>query len=405
MSVPISMADNKTPDKSALGEIRILELSRLLPGGLATQMLGDLGADVIKIEQPVVGDYTRAFPPMGKQDSGFFLVGNRNKRSITVDLKNKAGKEIIRKLAGESDVIVEGFRPGVADRLGLGYEALKALNPGLIYCSISGYGQDGPYRDVPGHDMNYLGITGMLQLTSRPGMGPQVPGPLIADVGGGTMMAVFGILAALVARQKSGVGQFVDVSMTDGSMHFMHSHASNYLLAGEEPMGGEHRIAGGSMPYNIYRCADDKYLTLGIIEDHFWQRLRKALGREDLPEDPFPQREEMERAKAVLSEIFGTKPRDEWVKFLWKHDLPAGPVNSFAEAFCDPQMVAREMLLHVDHPVEGRVPQIGFPVKFSETPGQITRHPPVLGEHTNEILKSLGYSDEAIAALRNEGAV
>ena len=392
-------------DISALGGIRILELSRLLPGGLATQMLGDLGADVIKVEQPGIGDYTRAFPPMGKQDSGFFLVGNRNKRSITVDLKSGPGKEIVHRLAKECDVVVEGFRPGVADRLGVGYEALKKINPGIIYCSISGFGQTGPYRDIPGHDMNYLGITGMLQLTSRPGMGPQVPGPLIADIGGGTMMAVFGILAALIARQKTGKGQFVDVSMTDGSMHFMHSHASHYLVAGEEPMGGVHRVAGGSMPYNIYHCADGKYLTLGIIEDHFWQRLRKTLRRDDLPEDPFPPREEMERAKTILTEIFLSKARDEWVKILWENDLPAGPVNSFAEAFSDPQMMAREMLLHVDHPVEGKIPQIGFPVKFSETPGKITRHPPVLGEHTDEILQSLGYSAEEIDSLKKEKTV
>lgn len=392
-------------EKTALGGIKVLELSRLLPGGLATQMLGDLGADVIKVEQPEIGDYTRAFPPMGKRDSGFFLVGNRNKRSITVDLKAEAGKEIVRRLAEQCDVVVEGFRPGVADRLGVGYEALKAINPGIVYCSISGFGQDGPYRDVPGHDMNYLGVTGMLQLTSRPGVGPQVPGPLIADIGGGTMMAVFGILAALMARVRTGEGQFVDVSMTDGSMHFMHSHASHYLMAGEEPTGGVHRVAGGSMPYNIYECADGKYLTLGIIEDHFWQRLRRTLGREDLPEDPFPPREDMERAKAVLTEIFLTKPRDEWVRILWENDLPAGPVNSFAEAFSDPQMVAREMLLHVDHPVEGKIPQIGFPVKFSATPGKITRHPPMLGEHTDEILRSLGYDAGEIEALRSAKAI
>lgn len=392
-------------EKTALGGIKVLELSRLLPGGLATQMLGDLGADVIKVEQPEIGDYTRAFPPMGKRDSGFFLVGNRNKRSITVDLKAEAGKEIVRRLAEQCDVVVEGFRPGVADRLGVGYEALKAINPGIVYCSISGFGQDGPYRDVPGHDMNYLGVTGMLQLTSRPGVGPQVPGPLIADIGGGTMMAVFGILAALMARVRTGEGQFVDVSMTDGSMHFMHSHASHYLMAGEEPTGGVHRVAGGSMPYNIYECADGKYLTLGIIEDHFWQRLRRTLGREDLPEDPFPPREDMERAKAVLTGIFLTKPRDEWVRILWENDLPAGPVNSFAEAFSDPQMVAREMLLHVDHPVEGKIPQIGFPVKFSATPGKITRHPPMLGEHTDEILRSLGYDAGEIEALRSAKAI
>lgn len=395
----------KGDGKAALQGIRVIELSRLLPGGLATQMLGDLGADVVKIEQPGIGDPMRAFPPMGKGDSGSFLFGNRNKRSITANLKSEAGKKIATELAKSADVLVEGFRPGVAERLGLGHEAMRALNPRLIYCSISGYGQDGPYRDVPGHDMNYMGLVGMLQLMSRPETGPLVPGPLLADIGGGTMMAVFGILAALLARQHTGRGQFVDVSMTDGMMHFMHSHASEYLMAGIEPTGGTQRVAGGSAPYNIYRCADGRYLTLGVIEEHFWQRLRDLIGRDDLPSEPFPSPGETERAKAILSEAFAQKTRDAWVQLLWEHDIPAGPVNSFAEAFADPQMEAREMLLHVDHPVEGRLPQIGFPVKFSDTPGAITRPPPVLGQHTDELMDELGYSAEDIARFRKEEAI
>lgn len=391
--------------RTALGGLTVIELSRLLPGGLATQMLGDLGADVIKIEQPGIGDPMRAFPPQGKGDSGTFLIGNRNKRSITVDLKSASGKQIVRRLAAKADVLVEGFRPGIAERLGLGEAELRALNPRLVYCSISGYGQDGPYRDVPGHDMNYLGLTGMLQLIARPETGPLVPGPLFADIGGGTMMAVYGILAALLARTTTGRGQFVDVSMTDGAMHFMHSHASEYLIAGREPKGGEQRVAGGSAPYNIYRCSDGKYLTLGVIEEHFWHRLRELIGPERLPAEPFPPPQETARARSALGEAFATRPRDEWVELLWERDIPAGPVNSFEEAFADPHMQARKMLLHVDHPVEGRLPQIGFPVKFSDTPGHIDRPPPVRGEHTDEVLAELGYSNEQIAVLKSEKAV
>lgn len=389
----------------ALSGITVIELSRFIPGGLASQMLGDLGADVIKIEQPGVGDLMRTFPPQGKGDSGTFLIGNRNKRSITVNLKAEEGRQIVCDLVARADVVIEGFRPGVADRLGLGDADMRALNPRLVYCSISGYGQNGPYRDVPGHDLNYLGLTGMLQLVARPDTGPLVPGPLFADIGGGSMMAVYGVLAALIGRDRTGRGQFVDVSMTDGAMHFMHSHASEYLIAGEEPKGGVQRVAGGSAPYNIYRCSDDKYVTLGVIEEHFWDRLRNLVGPERLPETPFPSPEETERAKAVLAEAFAQKPRDEWVKLLWEADIPAGPVNSLGEAFADPQMQAREMLLHVDHPVEGRLPQIGFPVKFSDTPGAIHRPPPVLGEHTDEILAELGYDEAAVISLKETGAV
>lgn len=396
-------ADHSTQSQHALAGLRVLELSRYLPGGLASQMLGDLGADVIKIEQPIVGDPMRRFPPMGKKDSAAFLMGNRNKRSVTINLKTAEGQKIVQELAVKADIVIEGFRPGVADRLGVGYDTLSAANAGLIYCSISGYGQTGPYRDMPGHDMNYVGLSGILNLINRPETGPLVPGALIADVGGGTLTALYGILAAVISRTQTKRGQFIDVSMTDGTLNFIHSHAPEALMGGTEPTGGVNRIAGGAAAYNVYRCADDHYFTLGIIEQNFWDRLRGLVGDDSLPSEPFPSGSNQQVIKEKLAAVFATRPRNEWLAILVANDIPAAAIHSVSEAFADPQAQEREMLQYVDHPVEGRIPQIGFPVKFSETPGRILRAPPTLGQHTREVLSELGYPGVEIDSLLSLG--
>jgi len=393
------------PPPGALTGVTVLEMSRLLPGALATQMLADLGADVIKVEQPVTGDYQRSFPPRARRESGSFMLCNRNKRSITIDLKHPEGKEIIHKLVRTADVLIEGFRPGVMHRLGFGYEAMSALNEQLIYCSLSGFGQTGPYRLVPGHDMNYLGTAGMMQLFSRPETGPFVPGPLVADIGGGTMMAVFGMLAALFARGTTGKGQLVDVSMTDGMMAFMASHAAEWLFARREPAGGTYFNTGGAAAYNVYRAADGRWITLGIIEAHFWERLRAVLALPELPDDPLAEGEDGARARAILTRVFASRPAAEWIALLQAEDLPVGPVNTLEEAFGDPHLVSRGMLQWMDHPTEGRIPQIGFPVKFSDTPGELRRPPPLLGEHSEQILAELGYGADDIARLRASKAL
>jgi crotonobetainyl-CoA:carnitine CoA-transferase CaiB-like acyl-CoA transferase len=255
--------------KDALAGLTVLDLTRLLPGAYCTQMLADLGADVIKVEEPGRGDYNREFPPINVKEPGSFLLLNRNKRSVTVNLKTDNGKAILRRLAARADILVEGFRPGVMDRLGVGYEALTKENPRLIYCAISGYGQDGPYAKTPGHDLNYMALAGALQLFGKAGEGPIVPGLSIADQGGGSLMAAFGILAAVLGRARTGKGQFVDVSMTDGAVSWLGYHAADYLFAGVEPKGGERRFIGQAPCYNVFRCADGRHITLGLIEPQF----------------------------------------------------------------------------------------------------------------------------------------
>ena len=389
----------------ALEGTRVLDLTRLLPGAFASQLLADLGADVVKVEHPVGGDYNRAFPPLARVESGSFLLLNRNKRSLTLDLKNPAAKEAFRRLVASADVVLEGFRPGVMTRLGLGFEELAQINPGLVYCAISGYGQDGPARDAPGHDLNYLAQAGALQLFGKAGEPPIVPGLSIADVGGGSLMATTGILAALISRGRTGRGQLVDVSMFDGTMSWLSLHAADYLFAGIEPRGGERRFIGQAACYNVYRCADGRDLALGIIEEHFWARFCDAVDLPELKAEQWPEGEAAVAQREILAALFASDARDAWVERLAPADIPFGPVLSIAEALAGPQAQHRQMLQHLDHPVEGRIPQLGFPLKLSASPCDIRRPPPLLGEHSDEVLREYGFEEDDIEALRTSGAV
>jgi crotonobetainyl-CoA:carnitine CoA-transferase CaiB-like acyl-CoA transferase len=391
--------------KDALSGLTVLDLTRLLPGAYCTQMLADLGADVVKVEEPGRGDYNREFPPINVKESGSFLLLNRNKRSVTVNLKTEEGKAILQRLAARADILVEGFRPGVMDRLGVGYEALTKENPRLIYCAISGYGQDGPYAKTPGHDLNYMALAGALQLFGKAGEGPIVPGLSIADQGGGSLMAAFGILAAVLGRARTGKGQFVDVSMTDGAVSWLGYHAADYLFAGVEPKGGERRFIGQAPCYNVFRCADGRHITLGLIEPQFWNRFCDIAGLPDLKEEQWPEGEAADRQMKQVADLMASRSCDEWMALLGPADLPVAPVNTMREAFNDPQFKHREMLLEMDHPVEGRIPQLGFPIKFSDTPGRLRTPPPLLGEHNDEVLRSLGYADGDIEELRRKSAI
>jgi crotonobetainyl-CoA:carnitine CoA-transferase CaiB-like acyl-CoA transferase len=389
--------------------IRVLDLSRLLPGGFCSLLLADFGADVLKVEDTGMGDYVRWSPPMyegAEQSAGsaLFLSLNRGKRSIRVNLKTEEGREVLLKLVRESDVLLESFRPGVLDRLGVGPERLKQENPGLVYCAITGYGQDGPYRDRSGHDMNYLGLVGLLGLSGDAEGAPTQAAGQIADLGGGALMAAFGILAALRERDRSGEGQVVDVSMADGALSWLAMTAAQYLADGVVPKRGEGPLNGGLLCYRPYRCADG-WVTLGALEPKFFGAWCRGVGREDLIEKQFER--PGSPAHAEVEQVFLTRTRDEWQQFASEVDCCLEPVLDLDEALESDLVREREMVVELDQPgVEQPVRLLGVPVKLDRTPGDPNRRPgPALGEHTDEVLRALGYDDAQLAALKESGAV
>ena len=387
--------------------VRVLDLSRLLPGGFCSLLLADFGAEVLKLEDTTTGDYVRWAPPYydGARESArsaLFLALNRNKRSIRVNLKQPAGRDVLLRLARDYDVLLESFRPGVLDRLGVGYERLREENPGLVHCAITGYGQDGPYRDRSGHDMNYLGLVGLLGLTGDAGGPPVQSAGQIADIGGGALMAAFGILAALRERDRSGEGQVVDVSMADGALSWLAMVAGRFFCDGVVPKRGDLELAGALVCYRPYACADG-YVTLGALEPKFWQAWCRGVGREDLVDKQFePPGSETHRE---VEAIFAQRTREQWRAFASEHDCCLDPVLDLDEALGSELVRAREMVVELEQPGAGRVKQLGAPVKLSRTPGEVHRPGPVLGEHTDEVLRGLGYSDDELTALKQSGAV
>ena len=389
--------------------LRVLDLSRLLPGGFCSLLLADFGAEVIKVEDTGLGDYVRWSPPFyeGAEETAkgaLFLALNRGKRSIRIDLKNDRGKEVLLRLARDADVLLESFRPGVLDRLGVGWERLQAINPRLIYCAITGYGQDGPNRDRSGHDMNYLGLNGLLGLTGEPDGPPLQSAGQIADIGGGALTAAVGVLVALYERERSGHGQFVDCSMFDGALSWLAMVAADMFASGRVPSRGLLHLAGGIACYRPYRCADG-YVTLGALEPKFWANFCRGVDREDLLERALdPPGSDTHRA---LETIFGGRTRADWTAFAAEHDCCLEPVLGLDEALESEQVAAREMVVELEQPGAQRpVRLLGTPIKLSRTPADPTRAPgPPLGEGTDELLAAAGYSDEEITALHESGAV
>jgi alpha-methylacyl-CoA racemase len=392
-----------------LSDVRVLDLSRLLPGGFCSQLLADFGADVVKVEDTGMGDYVRWAPPYYGDDSqqslgtrsALYLALNRNKRSIRLDLKSGGGRETLLRLVRDADVVLESYRPGVLDRLGVGYERMRQENSALVYCAITGYGQTGPNVQRAGHDMNYLGLIGLLGLTGEPGGRPIQSAGQIADIGGGALMAAFGIMAALHEARRSGEGQVVDVSMADGALSWLAMVAGAYLCDGEVPRRGDGQLTGRFVCYLPYEAADG-YVTMGALEPQFWARFCGGVGREDLISKQF-ERSGSETWEEV-AEIFRSKSRTEWKEFNDEHDAMIEPVLDVDEALDSDLVREREMVVEWEQPEIGPVRQLGVPVRLSRTPGTVHTPAPALGEHTRDVLADAGLSAEEIEALFESGA-
>jgi alpha-methylacyl-CoA racemase len=372
---------------SALAGLRVLDLSRLLPGGFCSLLLADFGAEVIKVEDMGMGDYVRADPPA-------FHALNRGKRAVSIDLKHPEGREAFLRMTRDADVVLESFRPGVMDRLGVGYERLKLENPRLVYCAITGYGQDGPYAQRAGHDMNYLALTGLLALTGEPEGAPIQAAGQIADLGGGALMAAFGILAALRERDASGEGQFVDISMKDGALSWLAMDAARVLAGAPAPGRGGTPLAGGLLCYRPYRCADG-WVTLGALEPKFWQTWCHGVGRGDLAERQFdPVGSATHRE---VEAVFAARTGAEWQAFNDEHDCCVEPVLDLDAAL----ERAGDMVVEI-----GSQRLLGTPVKLSRTPADPTRAAgPPRGADTDAVLGEVGFAPDDIGALREAGAV
>ena len=402
------MTDQPKTDLPLSG-IRILDLSRILAGPYCTMILGDQGAEVVKVERPGTGDDTRTWgPPFAGGESAYYLCCNRNKKSIVVDLKKQRGVELVKELAKVCDVLVENFTPGLMKRFGLDYEALRELNPRLVHCSITAYGQDGPYRDRPGYDMVLSAVGGLMWITGPQGGEPCKVGVAITDVVTG-VYASGAITAALLWRERSGKGQFIDISLLDVQVSALANIASNYLVAGKEATrwGTAHESI---IPYQVFKTKD-RPIAIAVANQKLWVNFCKMVGKEEWIDDPRfetnPKRVENREAMiALVAEVVARRTCAEWMERFVKASIPCGPVNNMEGLFADPQVLHRGMLAEVPHPTIGTLRLGGIPIKYSETPGTVHLPPPLLGEHTEEILTNvLDYSSRQIDDLRQQGAI
>lgn len=396
----------KFSDAAALEGIRVLDVTQVMAGPFCAMMLADLGATVIKVEPPA-GDSTRQMPGFVGADSPAFNAVNRGKRSIVLDLKTSEGREVFRRLARSSDIVIENYRPGVMTALGLDYAALSPANPRLIYASISGYGQTGPQRGKGGFDLIAQGVAGIMSITGEPGGAPVKAGVPVTDLGAG-LFALVGILAALEHRHRTGAGQQVDTSLVDAGVALSVWEATEYFSGIGVPtaLGSAHRM---NAPYQAIRCADG-YITLGAANQRLFRRLCDVLGHAEWGDDPAfadnaSRVTHRDALAARIESITLAQPRGHWLSLLEVNDIPCGPINNYAQVFADPQVIAREMVVETDHPTLGHLKTLGSPIKMSATPPDVSRRAPQFGEHTDEVLEEAGFRSAEIAALRQSGAV
>lgn len=392
-----------------LDGVRVLDLTRVLAGPYCTMFLGDLGAEVVKVEQPAVGDDTRGWgPPFVGGESAYFLCVNRNKKSLTLDLKSNQGIGLLRRLAESADVLIENFRPGTMERLKLGEKELRAINPPLIYASLSGFGADGPMSDWPGYDLIVQAWGGLMSITGQPDGEPTKVGVAIIDLVAGLMLGQ-AIVAALFTREKLGVGQKIDTSLLEAEVACLINVGSNYLVEGKIPgrWGNAHPSI---VPYQGFKTADG-YLVIGVASEGIWRRFCQAVGRAELADDPrFAKNSKRVENRAelisILSEIFLRRNTDTWLRLLNEAEVPCAPVQTIDQVFKAPQILHREMLVEVDHPTAGAVRMAGIPVKFSTTPASIRLPPPLLGQHSEEVLETwLGMGREEIEDLKRKSVI
>ena len=396
---------NQMTSARALEGLRVLDVTQVMAGPFCAMLLADLGADVIKVEPPA-GDSTREMPGAVGTDSPSFNAVNRGKRSIVLNLKSGDGRDAFLRLARTADILIENYRPGVMDALGLGYGTLSALNPRLVFASISGYGQTGPARAKGGFDLIAQGVSGIMSITGEPGGAPVKAGVPLTDLSAG-LFALVGILAAVEHRHRTGAGQQVDTSLVDAGVALSVWDATEYFSGIGVPaaLGSAHRM---NAPYQAIRCADG-YITLGAANERLFRRLSEVLGHPEWVHRPefadnasrVANRERLaERIEAITAE----QPRTHWLALLEANDIPCGPINNYAQVFADPQVIARAMVVDTEHPALGRLKTLGSPIKMSATPADVSRRAPQLGEHTDEVLREAGFSASEIAALRQSGA-